>query len=81
MAELIMLSVVFAECHMKGFYAECHYAECRYAEYHGAKILAFLKLIFALPCLARKKYTGIKLMEYDKHCHITAQNCLRPQKD
>ncbi len=28
-----------------------------------------------------KKYTGIKLIEYDKHCLIASQNYLRPQKD
>jgi hypothetical protein len=39
-----MLSVVYAECHMKALcakciYAECRYAECRYAECRGAKII------------------------------------------
>ncbi len=37
-----MLSVIYAECHIKAPYAECrytecHYAECRCAECHGAK--------------------------------------------
>ncbi len=37
----IMLSVIYADCHIKVPYAECryaefHYTECRYAECHGA---------------------------------------------
>ncbi len=32
-----MLGVIYAECHTKGLYAECHYAECHYAECLGAK--------------------------------------------
>jgi hypothetical protein len=50
-----MLSVIYAECHIKApnaecrytechytecRYTECHYAECRYAECHGAKIIS-----------------------------------------
>ncbi len=31
-----MLTVTYAECHIKAPYAECHYAECRYAECPGA---------------------------------------------
>jgi hypothetical protein len=31
-----MLTVTYAECHMKAPYAECHYAKCRYAECRGA---------------------------------------------
>jgi hypothetical protein len=36
-----MLSVTYAECHIKALYsecryAECHYTECRYAECRGA---------------------------------------------
>jgi hypothetical protein len=31
-----MLTVTFAECHIKAPYAECRYAECRYAECRGA---------------------------------------------
>jgi hypothetical protein len=27
-----MLTVTYAECHIKAPYAECRYAECRYAE-------------------------------------------------
>ncbi len=27
-----MLSVIYAECHIKAPYAECCYAECRYAK-------------------------------------------------
>jgi hypothetical protein len=27
-----MLTVTYAECHIKAPYAECHYAECPYAE-------------------------------------------------
>ncbi len=33
-----MLSVFYADCHIKAPYAECRYAECRYAECHGAKL-------------------------------------------
>jgi hypothetical protein len=29
-----MLTVTYAECHIKSSYAECHYAECRYVECH-----------------------------------------------
>jgi hypothetical protein len=31
-----MLSVIYAECHTQGLYAECHYTECRYAKSRGA---------------------------------------------
>jgi hypothetical protein len=31
-----MLSVTYAECHMKALYAECRYAKCRYAVCRGA---------------------------------------------
>ncbi len=31
-----MLTVTYAEWHMKAPYAECRYAECRYAECRGA---------------------------------------------
>ncbi len=31
-----MLSVTYAECHIKVPCAECRYAECRYAECRGA---------------------------------------------
>jgi hypothetical protein len=34
-----MLTVTYAECHIKAPYAECHYAECRYAECRGASML------------------------------------------
>ncbi len=33
-----MLTVTYAECHIKALYAECHYAECRYADCHGAVV-------------------------------------------
>ncbi len=29
---LYMLSVSYAECHMRALYAECYYYECRYVE-------------------------------------------------
>jgi hypothetical protein len=31
-----MLTVTYAECHIKAPYAECHYAECHYAECRGS---------------------------------------------
>ena len=31
-----MLTVTYAECHIKGPYGECPYAEYRYAECRGA---------------------------------------------
>ncbi len=31
-----MLTVTYADCHLKATYAEFHYAECRYAECRGA---------------------------------------------
>ncbi len=31
-----MLSVTYAECHIKALYAECFFAECHYAEFHYA---------------------------------------------
>jgi hypothetical protein len=31
-----MLSVIYAECHIKAPNAECRYAECRYAVCRGA---------------------------------------------
>ncbi len=30
-----MLTVTYAESHIKAQYAECHYDECRYAECRG----------------------------------------------
>jgi hypothetical protein len=33
-----MQSVIYADCHIKAAYAECHYAECRYAECSGAPL-------------------------------------------
>jgi hypothetical protein len=30
-----MLTVTYAECHIKALYAECHYAVCRYAACRG----------------------------------------------
>ncbi len=35
-ASIAMLSVVYADCHIKAPYAECLYAECRYADCRGA---------------------------------------------
>ncbi len=34
-----MLTVTYAECHIKAPYAECHYAECRHAECHYAECI------------------------------------------
>jgi hypothetical protein len=34
---IVMLSVVYSECHKIGLYAKCHYAECHYAECHYAE--------------------------------------------
>jgi hypothetical protein len=34
---LLILSVIYAECHKYAHYAQCHYAECRYAECHYAE--------------------------------------------
>jgi hypothetical protein len=31
-----MLSVTYAECHIKALYAGCHYGECRYGECRSA---------------------------------------------
>ncbi len=45
MLSVIILSAIYAECHIQdiyakchkqAFYAECHYDECRYAGCHGA---------------------------------------------
>jgi hypothetical protein len=33
-----MLTVTYAECHIKALYDECLYAECHYAESRGANI-------------------------------------------
>jgi hypothetical protein len=33
---VVMLSVIYAECHIQPHYAECRYAECRSAESSGA---------------------------------------------
>ncbi len=41
-----MLTVTYAECHIKAPYAECHYAECRYAECRGAIFLLLKSKIF-----------------------------------
>jgi hypothetical protein len=43
MASVVMLNVIYAECHKKTLYAEfrcdeCHYAECRYAECRSAHL-------------------------------------------
>ncbi len=29
-----MMTVTYAECHIKAPHAECHYAKCHYAECH-----------------------------------------------
>ncbi len=31
-------SVIYDECHIQAFYAECHYVECQYAERRSAKL-------------------------------------------
>ncbi len=33
---IVMLCVIYAECHIQAIYAECHYAERRYAECRDA---------------------------------------------
>jgi hypothetical protein len=33
---IVMLSVLYAECHILALYAECHSAELHYAECRGA---------------------------------------------
>ncbi len=35
---LLMLSVVYAECHQEALYAEYHFAECRYVERRDLKL-------------------------------------------
>ncbi len=37
-----MLSVVYAECHIRAIFADCQYAECRYAQCRYAKCLGTL---------------------------------------
>jgi hypothetical protein len=32
-----MFSVIYVECRIQAFCAECHYAECRYAQCHYAQ--------------------------------------------
>jgi len=36
MLNVVMMSVINAQCHMLAFYAECRYAECCYVECRGA---------------------------------------------
>ncbi len=48
-----MLSVIYAECHMKAsfakwHYAECCYADCRYAECRGVLTLVVIAAITML---------------------------------
>ncbi len=41
----IVLSVIYAECHIQALSAECHYAECWYAECRGAQLMGDEKII------------------------------------
>jgi len=36
-AELFIMAVSYAKCHIEAPYANCHYCECHYAEYHNAE--------------------------------------------
>jgi hypothetical protein len=36
MTSIVMLSVIYAECHNKVRIAECRYAKCRFAECHSS---------------------------------------------
>jgi hypothetical protein len=44
MLNVVMLNVIYAECHKKALYAECGYAECRYAECRYAVSLCRVSL-------------------------------------
>jgi hypothetical protein len=48
-----MIWVIYAECHIKGLYAECHYAEWRYAECRGALYRQFIQFFFFLNFFAK----------------------------
>ncbi len=42
---IIMLNVIYAECHNSADFAECHYAECHQAECRGASYLSKQKVL------------------------------------
>ncbi len=59
---LFLLTVTYAESHIKAPYAECHYAECRYdecryAECRGAIVNTKLRhLRYMQKCLLRQPF-------------------------
>ncbi len=50
-----MLSIIYAECHIKAtyaeFYAECRRTECRYADCHGASGQTLKKIVSEWPSI------------------------------
>jgi hypothetical protein len=51
-----MLTVTYAECHIKAPYAECHYAECHYAEYRYAECHGALIIPISMLCTSLTEY-------------------------
>jgi hypothetical protein len=44
---ILMLSVIYAKCHILANYAECQYTDCCYAECHGAASrLNYIRKVF-----------------------------------
>ncbi len=60
-----MLSVAYAECHIKALYAECCYADCHYTVCCGAAMWLFLTLRMSdwdsLDCLATSTLEQINI--------------------
>ncbi len=60
MAEHVMLSVIYAECHMKATYAEFYYdecrrTECRFADCHGTSGQTLKKIVSEWPSIQIRK--------------------------
>ncbi len=55
-----MLSVTYAECHIKALYSECRYAECRGALNYaaGSESVKMAKKFFSVACTL-KLFTAI----------------------
>jgi hypothetical protein len=65
---LLMLSVIYAECHMQALYDECRYTEC-----HGASRIGILLMLpkgsFTLTDLLAK-LSGVSRRDYNTPIHL-----------
>ncbi len=58
-----MLSIFYADCHIKAPYAECRYVECCYAECRGTKLPKGKQSRFVVLCISlqKKSFTTLTL--------------------